>query len=73
MHWFWWLVIVWGLSAFLLAPSVGRALRKAAWERDHPCVCGCVYQMHQHYRQGIDCGECGYVKCPAYRPAELRI
>lgn len=32
------------------------------------CVCGCDHDRHQHWRAGTDCGHCGRVVCPRYRP-----
>lgn len=32
------------------------------------CRCGHPADMHEHYRPGTDCGECGPGGCPAYGP-----
>lgn len=32
------------------------------------CVCGCAKAGHKHWRRGTDCGRCGDVVCPSYRP-----
>lgn len=33
-----------------------------------PCQCGCPADTHEHYRRGTDCGHCGRLVCPTYRP-----
>jgi hypothetical protein len=34
------------------------------------CLCGCPETRHEHFRDGTDCGTCGYPTCPYYRPVE---
>jgi hypothetical protein len=31
------------------------------------CVCGHTADLHEHYRKGADCAECGPVACAKYR------
>jgi hypothetical protein len=31
------------------------------------CVCGHAADLHEHYRSGADCAECGPVLCAKYR------
>jgi hypothetical protein len=33
------------------------------------CECGHVHDTHEHYRSGVDCGECGAAVCPSFRAA----
>lgn len=46
-------------------PEVGMA------KHAPPCRCGCAAEMHEHLRAGRDCGRCGRVVCPRYRPRRL--
>jgi hypothetical protein len=32
------------------------------------CRCGCTRDAHDHYRAGTDCGRCGAMICPSWRP-----
>jgi hypothetical protein len=32
------------------------------------CLCGHDAEAHEHYRPGSDCGVCGAVVCPRFRP-----
>lgn len=34
------------------------------------CVCGHLYEAHQHYRSGTDCGACAATACARYRGAD---
>lgn len=34
------------------------------------CVCGHLYEAHQHYRAGTDCGACAATACARYRGAD---
>jgi hypothetical protein len=36
---------------------------------DEMCECGHPAEMHEHYRPGTDCGECGSALCPEFRAA----
>ena len=31
------------------------------------CVCGHAADLHEHYRKGADCAECGSAVCAKYR------
>ncbi len=47
-----------------------RAIRAAHLARilDLSCLrCGCEPEVHQHFRDGDDCGRCGREVCPSYR------
>ena len=33
------------------------------------CKCGHVKDVHEHYRAGTDCSQCGRAVCPSYRQA----
>lgn len=33
------------------------------------CICGHLYEAHQHYRAGTDCGACVATACARYRGA----
>jgi len=35
-----------------------------------PCRCGCIAELHDHYRPGTDCGRCGNAVCEVYRPVD---
>ena len=38
------------------------------------CICGHLYEAHQHYRAGTDCGTCAATTCARYRRADsLRV
>lgn len=32
------------------------------------CRCGCPRHVHEHLRDGSDCGPCGKATCGHYRP-----
>lgn len=34
------------------------------------CVCGHLYEAHQHYRAGTDCSACAATACARYRGAD---
>ena len=36
------------------------------------CLCDCLKPVHEHFRPGSDCGQCGATVCPRYRPARRR-
>ena len=31
------------------------------------CACSCPKRVHEHWRDGTDCGSCGRNVCPRYR------
>lgn len=35
---------------------------------ERACICGHAMPAHEHYRAGSDCGVCGSVVCPRFRP-----
>ncbi len=39
---------------------------------DGSCRCGHVYEAHEHYRKGSDCGVCGRDVCAKFRLAPLQ-
>ncbi|MCW0212412.1 MAG: hypothetical protein OJJ54_03560 [Pseudonocardia sp.] len=47
-------------------PTVPR--QRGEQRRTGTCTCGHPYEMHEHYRAGSDCGECGAEICPAFAP-----
>jgi hypothetical protein len=38
-------------------------------KRTRRCTCGHPEEMHEHYRPGSDCGQCGPQECAAFIPA----
>lgn len=61
--------VVIGLVGVVLG-AVGHAFATARPDRPlPPCLCGHSAQAHEHYRRGIDCGECGPDVCDRYDPA----
>jgi hypothetical protein len=52
------------VSADLIAPVDRGPCRRVG--------CGCIEQRHWHHRPGDDCGTCGRLVCPGYRPPRTR-
>jgi hypothetical protein len=67
------ILAVWvGLMVFaMIAICVGirTARRRDEYE---VCVCGHPKTVHEHFRDGDDCGRCGKEKCPRYRRAPIK-
>lgn len=53
----------------LLVIAAGRIARRLDADDAAVCRCGHSRDQHTHYRAGTDCGSCGRLDCPAFKPA----